>query len=67
MPACVVTVNTISPQLDKRHQELQRIDRALHLAAAALRGAGGAVTSGNITDDGGLIVGTYVYTPGASS
>ena len=67
MPACVVTVNTISPQLDKRHQEVQQIDRALHLAAMALRGAGGAVTSGNIIDNGGVIVGTYVYTPAASS
>jgi hypothetical protein len=67
MPAIVVTVNTISPQLDKRHQELQVIDRALHLAAQAARSAGGAVTSGNIVDVGGVTLGTWTYTPAASS
>jgi hypothetical protein len=66
MPAIVVTVNTISPQLDKRHQEVQVIDRALHLAAVAVRAPGGAVTSGNIVD-AGVLLGSWTYTPAASS
>jgi hypothetical protein len=66
MPALTLTVNTISPQLDKRHQEVQVIDRALHLAAIAVRSAGGATTSGNIID-AGVTLGTWTYTPAASS
>jgi hypothetical protein len=66
MPAIVVTVNTITPQLDKRAQEVQVINRALELAAQSVRMAGGAVTSGNIVD-AGVTLGTWTYTPAASS
>jgi hypothetical protein len=66
MPALSVTVNTISPQLDKRHQEVQVISRALELAGQSIRMAGGAVTSGNIVD-AGVTLGTWTYTPAASS
>jgi hypothetical protein len=43
------------------------IVRALDLAESAIRGPGGAVTSGNIIGDGGVLLGTWSYTPQASS
>jgi hypothetical protein len=63
----VITVSNPSPALDKRFQEVAFIARALTLAETAIRSAGGAATSGNITDAGGVVVASYVYTPVASS
>ena len=62
-----LTVNNLSPVLDKRFQEVQVIARALGIAAQVLQSNGGLVTSGNIVGDGGLVLGTYTYTPQASS
>jgi hypothetical protein len=67
MSLCVVTINNLSPQLDKRFQEVQVVERALDLAQSAIRGAGGQATSGNINGDGGVLLGTWTYTPQASS
>jgi hypothetical protein len=66
MPALTLTVNTISPQLDKRHQEVQVIQRALDIAESQIRQAGGTVVSGTMTD-AGVTLGTWTYTPAASS
>jgi hypothetical protein len=66
MSLCVVTINNLSPALDKKFQEVQVIARALELAAQAIRSAGGTVTSGNINGDGGVVLGTFLYTPQAS-
>jgi hypothetical protein len=67
MALAVITVNNASPALDKKFQEVALIQRALDLAESAIRGPGGAVTSGNIVNDGGTVIGTWVYTPQASS
>jgi hypothetical protein len=67
MPLLTLTVNNASPALDKKHQEVALIARALDLAASAIRGPGGSVTSGNISGDGGVVIGTWAYTPQAGS
>ena len=67
MPLAVITVNNQAPALDKKFQEVQVIARALDLAEAAIRGGGGVVTSGNIVSDGGVTIGSFVYTPQATS
>jgi hypothetical protein len=43
------------------------IQRALDLAESAIRSPGGAVTSGTITGDGGVVLGSWTYTPVAGS
>ena len=66
MALLTLTVNNASPALDKQHQEVQLIDRALTLAKADIRSSGGKKTSGNIVD-AGVVLGTWTYTPQASS
>jgi len=58
MPLLTLTVNNASPVLDKRHQEVALIQRALSIAEQNIRAAGGAVTSGNIMNDGQVLLGT---------
>jgi hypothetical protein len=60
-----ITVNI--PTADTRAIETMWAARAAQLAAHAVRSAGGAATSGNITADGGVALGTWAYTPQASS
>jgi hypothetical protein len=67
MSLAVITVNVPSPALSTRAQETQLIARACDLAASSIRGAGGAQTSGNILDSGATLIGTWTYTPVASS
>jgi hypothetical protein len=67
MALLTLTVNNLAPALDRKVQEVQIIERALALAAQAIRSPGGAVTSGNINGDGGVLLGTWTYTPQASS
>lgn len=62
-----ITITAPSPALDKQHQESQYIERALRLAATDIRSNGGKKTSGNIGDDRGAVLGTWTYTPVASS
>jgi hypothetical protein len=62
-----ITVTAPSPAFDKQHQEVQYIDRALQLAKADIRAAGGKKTSGNILSDGATVIGSWTYTPVASS
>jgi hypothetical protein len=66
MALAVITVNNLSPVLDKRFQEVQVVQRALVIAEGQIRGAGGAVASGTMTD-GGVTLGTWTYTAQASS
>jgi hypothetical protein len=66
MALLTLTVNNASPALDKQHQEVQLIDRALQLAKAEIRSNGGKKTSGTITD-AGVTLGTWTYTAQASS
>ena len=67
MPLLTLTVNNPSPVLDKRAQEVQLIARALDLASFAILSPGGTVTSGNINGDGGVTLGTWNYSPQAST
>jgi hypothetical protein len=67
MPAAVVTINTITPQLDKKFQEVATVARGLSLAAQAISQAGGTATAGNILDDGAKLIGSWTFTPAASS
>lgn len=62
-----LTVNAASPALEKKFQEVALIQRALQIAEQAIRGPGGLVTSGNIIDNGGQVIGSWTYTPQASS
>jgi hypothetical protein len=67
MALLTLTINNPSTALDKQHQETQLISRALHLAHQDIRMNGGKKTSGNINGDGGVLLGTWVYTPVATS
>lgn len=67
MPLLTLTVNNASPVMATKAQEVALIARALDLAAQNIRGPGGAVTSGNIMNDGQVLLGTWTYTAQASS
>jgi hypothetical protein len=47
--------------------EVARVARALEIAAQAIRAAGGAVTSANIIDSGGVTIGSWTLTGTAPS
>ena len=66
MALAVVTINNLSPALDKKFQEVQIVARGLALAAQAISGAGGQSASGNIID-AGVTLGTWTYTAQAAS
>jgi hypothetical protein len=63
----VLTIPNPSPALDKQAQEVALIARACELAAQSVRAAGGAKTSGNVIDSGGVTIGSFVYVPVATS
>jgi hypothetical protein len=68
MALAVITINNLSPALDKKHQEMERIQRFAERGLQAMRAAGGVQTSGNIMDDGGAtVVGSWIYVPQATS
>jgi hypothetical protein len=67
MALAVITINNLSPALDKKFQEVQIVARGLALAATAIQSAGGQTTSGNILNDGATVIGTWTYTPQAGS
>lgn len=68
MSLFVLTINNLSPALERKTQEVERIQRFAESALSAVRAAGGAQTSGNIMDAGGAtVVGSWTYTPQASS
>jgi hypothetical protein len=67
MSLAVITVNNQSPALDHKASEVALVSRALEIAAQQIRSAGGAATSGNIIADGGVTIGSFVYTAQASS
>ena len=68
MSLFVVTINNLTPAMERKNQEVERIQRYTERALQAVRSAGGATTSGNIMDDGGAtVIGSWTYTPQASS
>lgn len=67
MALAVITINNQSPALDQRQSELAVIAQALGTAAQVMRSAGGTQTSGNIIGTGGVVLGTWAYTPQAAS
>jgi hypothetical protein len=66
MSLAVITIVNPSPTLDKQHQEVQLIDRALRLAIMDIRSNGGKKASGTITD-AGVTLGSWTYTAQAGS
>jgi hypothetical protein len=66
MSLAVITINNPGTALDKQHQEVQIIARALQLAATDIRSNGGKKTSGTIID-AGVTLGTWTYTAQAGS
>jgi hypothetical protein len=67
MALLTLTINNPSTALDRQHQESQLIARALQLAQQDIRANGGKKTSGNINGDGGVLLGSWTYTPVATS
>lgn len=70
MALFTLTINNLSPALDKRVHEVERMARFLRQVQQNVQSGGGLVTSGNIIDAGPLgnvVVGTWTYTPQASS
>jgi hypothetical protein len=68
MALFTLTINNLSPALDRQHQEVERIHKYLQAAAQDVRGSGGKHTSGNIVESGGTtVVGSWTYTPQAAS
>jgi hypothetical protein len=66
MAIFTLTVNSQSPAMERKASELAFIERALALAVQDVRAAGGAKTSGNIINDGAVVIGSWVYSPQAS-
>jgi hypothetical protein len=67
MALLTLTVNNASPALDKQASEVSLIARALALAAHEIHRNGGAKVSGDILTDGAVVLGSWAYTPQASS
>lgn len=67
MALFTLTVNNQSPALEHKSSEVAVIARALGIAAQLVQSQGGLVTSGNITVDGGVNIGSWTYTPQATS
>jgi hypothetical protein len=68
MALFTLTINNLSPALDKQNQEVTVIQNYAEQALHAVRAAGGALTSGNIMAPGGAtVVGSWTYTPQATS
>lgn len=66
MSLAVITVNNPSPAMDTRAEEVAIVQRAGNIAANQIRAAGGATSSGTMTD-GGVTLGTWTYTAVASA
>ncbi len=66
MALLTLTVNNLSPALDKKSSEVAVIAQALHNAAHDIQAAQGNVTSGNILAPGGAVIGSWAYTPQGS-
>lgn len=66
MALFTLTINNLSPAIDKRHSEVERIRRYLMQAKQDVGAGVGTKTSGNITE-GSTNVGSWTYTPQASS
>jgi hypothetical protein len=67
MALFTLTINNLSPVLEKQNQEVQRIHSYLLLAAQDMRSAGGKKKTANILSDGAAVVGTWTYAPQAGS
>jgi hypothetical protein len=67
MALFTLTINNLSPALDRQHQEVQRVHQFLEAAALDVRSAGGKKTSANLIGDGGAVVGSWTFTPQAGS
>jgi hypothetical protein len=66
MALFTLTINNLSPVLDKRHSEVERVRRYLVQAQQDVGAGVGTKTTGNVTE-GSTVVGSWTYTPQASS
>ena len=66
MSAATVSVSVTIPTSEKKAQEVAWAARALQIAAQQMRSQAGNATSGTMTDATNSL-GTWTYTPGASS
>jgi hypothetical protein len=60
-----ITVNI--PTCDTRRAEVAHGARSARFAAFDLQAKGGQQTSGNLVMDGGIVIGSWTYTPQAPS
>ena len=60
-----VTVNI--PNVDTRRAEVAHAARSAIFAAHDVQKAGGQATSGNVVMDGGIVIGSWSYTPQAAA
>jgi hypothetical protein len=68
MALFTVTINNLSPALEKRVQEVTIVQQYVEQALQAMRAAGGVQSSGNILAPGGAtVVGNWTYVAQASS
>jgi hypothetical protein len=67
MALATVTVNNASPGLDHKSSEGALVAKALSIAAQQIQSQGGLVTSGTMTGDGGVVLGTWALTNQASN
>jgi hypothetical protein len=67
MALFTLTINNLSPALERQSQEAQLIDRFLMHAAREMHSNQGKKASGNIIGDNNAVVGNWTYTPQASS
>jgi hypothetical protein len=67
MPLAVITVDVPALALEKRHQEVRVIARALRLAEQAICSTNGQQTSGDIMTDGATVIGSWKYSPTATN
>jgi hypothetical protein len=66
MPLLTLAANDLATPMDKQAQEVALIAQALDQAARSIRSPGGTVTSGDITGDGGALLGSWTYSPQAA-
>ena len=64
--ANIFTLTVTDTTKETKSAEVQQVARALSIAAHDVRSKGGAATSGNIVDDGGVVIGSWSFTGSAS-
>ncbi len=64
--ASIFSLTVVDNTKDTKAAEVQQVARALRIAETQVRSKGGAVTAGTITDDAGVVLGSWSFTGSAS-